>query len=95
MNNAKKLAKNDGVGKKQGGDTSSLSLFSSKNKILAILGIVAVLVLCAGVCYMQLRPRPVLTVSTVDENGTEKKNTVYMKEAVYSIYQVENQYNQL
>lgn len=94
MNNAKKLAKNDGVGKKQGGDTSSLSLFSSKNKILAILGIVAVLVLCAGVCYMQLRPRPVLTVSTVDENGTEKKNTVYMKEAVYSIYQVENQYNQ-
>ena len=94
MNNAKKLAKHDGVGKKQGGDTSSLSLFSSKNKILAILGIVAVLVLCAGVCYMQLRPRPVLTVSTVDENGTEKKNTVYMKEAVYSIYQVENQYNQ-
>lgn len=94
MNNAKKLAKHDGVGKKQGGDTSSLSLFSSKNKILAILGIVAVLVLCAGVCYMQLRPRPVLTVSTVDENGTEKKNTVYMKDAVYSIYQVENQYNQ-
>ena len=94
MNNAKKLAKHDGVGKKQGGDTSSLSLFSSKNKILAILGIVAVLVLCAGVCYMQLRPRPVLTVSTVDENGTEKKNTVYMKDAVYSNYQVENQYNQ-
>ena len=94
MNNAKKLAKHDGVGKKQGGDTSSLSLFSSKNKILAILGIVAVLVLCAGVCYMQLRPRPVLTLSTVDENGTEKKNTVYMKEAVYSIYQVEIQQNQ-
>ena len=43
---------------------------------------------------MQLRPRAVLVVSTTDENGTQKKDTVYMKEAVYSIYQVENQYNQ-
>lgn len=94
MNNAKKLAKNNGVSKKQGGGTSALSFVSSKNKVLAILGILAVIVLCAGVCYMQLRPRAVLVVSTTDENGTEKKDTVYMKEAVYSIYQVENQYNQ-
>ena len=94
MNNSKKLAKNNGVSKKQGGDTSALSYVSSKNKVLAILGILAVIVLCAGVCYMQLRPRAVLVVSTTDENGTQKKDTVYMKEAVYSIYQVENQYNQ-
>lgn len=94
MNNAKKLAKNNGVSKKQGGGTSTLSFVSSKNKVLAILGILAVIVLCAGVCYMQLRPRAVLIVSTTDENGTQKKDTVYMKEAVYSIYQVENQYNQ-
>ncbi|CDD35919.1 uncharacterized protein BN600_02110 [Roseburia sp. CAG:309] len=94
MNNSKKLAKNNGVSKKQGGGTSALSCVSSKNKVLAILGILAVIVLCAGVCYMQLRPRAVLVVSTTDENGTQKKDTVYMKEAVYSIYQVENQYNQ-
>lgn len=94
MNNAKKLAKNNGVSKKQGGSTGALSFVPSKNKVLAILGILAVIVLCAGVCYMQLRPRAVLVVSTTDENGTQKKDTVYMKEAVYSIYQVENQYNQ-
>ena len=94
MNNSKKLAKNNGVSKKQGGGTSTLSFVSSKNKVLAILGILAVIVLCTGVCYMQLRPRAVLVVSTTDENGTQKKDTVYMKEAVYSIYQVENQYNQ-
>lgn len=94
MNNSKKLAKNNRVSKKQGGGTSTLSFVSSKNKVLAILGILAVIVLCAGVCYMQLRPRAVLVVSTTDESGTQKKDTVYMKEAVYSIYQVENQYNQ-
>ena len=94
MNNSKKLAKNNGVSKKQGGGTSALSFVSSKNKVLVILGILAVIVLCAGVCYMQLRPRAVLVVSTTDENVTQKKDTVYMKEAVYSIYQVENQYNQ-
>jgi len=94
MNNSKKLAKNNGVSKKQGGGASALSFVSSKNKVLVILGILAVIVLCAGVCYMQLRPRAVLVVSTTDENGTQKKDTVYMKEAVYSIYQVENQYNQ-
>ena len=94
MNNSKKLAKNNGVSKKQGGGTSALSFVSSKNKVLVILGILAVIVLCAGVCYMQLRPRAVLVVSTTDENGTQKKDTVYMKEAVYSIYQEENQYNQ-
>ena len=94
MNNSKKLAKNNGVSKKQGGGTSALSFVSSENKVLVILGILAVIVLCAGVCYMQLRPRAVLVVSTTDENGTQKKDTVYMKEAVYSIYQVENQYNQ-
>ena len=94
MNNAKKLAKNNGVSKKQGGGSGSLSFVSSKNKVLAILGILAVIVLCAGVCYMQLRPRAVLIVSTTDENGSQKKDTVYMKEAVYSIYQIENQYSQ-
>ena len=70
MNNSKKLAKNNGVSKKQGGGTSALSFVSSKNKVLVILGILAVIVLCAGVCYMQLRPRAVLVVSTTDENGT-------------------------
>ena len=34
MNNSKKLAKNNGVSKKQGGGTSALSFVSSKNKVL-------------------------------------------------------------
>lgn len=37
MNNSKKLAKNNGVSKKQGGGTSALSFVSSKNKVFGDL----------------------------------------------------------
>lgn len=93
MNKAKRLAKNNGIGmegkRASGGDTFTFT----KNKILAMLGIAAVVILCAGVCYMQLRPRAVLKVTGTNQNGSEVTNTVYMKETVYDIYQLESQYN--
>lgn len=93
MNKAKKLAKNNGIGM-EGKALSSRETFTfTKNKVLAMLGIAAVVVLCAGVCYMQLRPRAVLKVTGTNKSGSEVTNTVYMKETVYDIYQLEAQYN--
>lgn len=42
---------------------------------------------------MQLRPRAVLKVTGTNASGGETTNTVYMKEAVYSIFETEAQYN--
>lgn len=93
MNNAKKLAKNNGIGAEQKKGSGESTFTLTKNKVLLILGLAAVLVLCAGVCYMQLRPRAVLKVTGTNASGGETTNTVYMKEAVYSIFQTEAQYN--
>ena len=93
MNKAKKLAKNNGVGKKRKNGPSGNSFEFTKNKVLLMLGIIAVVVLCAGVCYMQLRPRVVLVVTGTNASGSEVKNKVNMKETVYDIYQTEMQYN--
>lgn len=94
MNKAKKIAKNNGIGTERksvlGGSGSSFT--TPKNKVLLMLGVIAVVILCAGVCYMQLRPRVVLVVSS-SAGGSEAKSKVYMKETVYDIYQVETQYN--
>lgn len=93
MNKAKKLAKNNGVGTERKNGPSGNSFEFTKNKVLLILGIIAVVVLCAGVCYMQLRPRVVLVVTGTNASGSEVKNKVNMKETVYDIYQTEMQYN--
>lgn len=95
MNKAKKIAKNNGIGTevKNNPVGSGGSFTLTKNRVLLMLGLIAVVVLCAGVCYMQLRPRVVLVVSGSDAGGSEVKSKVYMKETVYDIYQVETQYN--
>ncbi len=93
MNKAKKLAKNNGVGTERKNGPSGNSFEFTKNKVLLMLGIIAVVVLCAGVCYMQLRPRVVLVVTGTNASGSEVKNKVNMKETVYDIYQTEMQYN--
>lgn len=95
MNNAKKLAKNGGVGVQKQSKSAGGAMMNTKNKILLVLGLAAIIVLCAGVFYMQLRPRAILKVTQVNsEGGSDVENTVYMKEAVYNIYMVETQYNQ-
>ena len=95
MNNAKKLAKNGGVGTENKGKSAGSGFASTKNKILLVLGLAAIVVLCAGVFYMQLRPRAILKVTAINsEGGADSESTVYMKEAVYNIYLVESQYNQ-
>lgn len=94
MNNAKKLAKNGGIGTENKAGGTGGSFISSKNKILLMIGIAVVIILCAGVFYMRLRPRPILKVTGTDSNGSEVTNTVYIKDAVFDIYQVEAQYNQ-
>lgn len=93
MNNSKKLAKNGGVGVEKQNKGSENTILASKNKILLTLGIAAIIILCAGVFYMQLRPRAVLKVTQNNADGGAKTNTVYMKEAVYDIYTLETQYN--
>ena len=93
MNKAKKLAKNNGVGTERKNGPSGNSFEFTKNKVLLMLGIIAVVVLCAGVCYMHLRPRVVLVVTGTNASGSEVKNKVNMKETVYDIYQTEMQYN--
>lgn len=93
MNNSKKLAKNGGVGVEKRQKSSGDSLTSSKNKILLAIGLAAIVILCAGVCYMQLRPRAILKVTGTNASGSSVTRTVYMKEAVYNIYLVEAQYN--
>lgn len=95
MNKAKKIAKNNGIGTEVRNNPvgSGGSFTLTKNKVLLMLGLIAVVILCAGVCYMQLRPRVVLVVSGSDADGSEVSSKVYMKETVYDIYQVETQYN--
>ncbi len=94
MNSSKRLAKNDGIGQEKKETKMNVpAIISSKNKVLALIGIVTVVVLCAGVCYMQLRPRAILKVMGADANNASVTKTLYMKEAMYDIFQTETQYN--
>ncbi len=93
MNSAKKLAKSEGMGQENSVKGTGILANLNKNMVLAILGIAAIVVLCAGVCFMQLRPRAVLKVTGTNANGASTTNTVYIKESTYDIYQVEMQYN--
>lgn len=90
MNNAKKIIKNNGVGSENTTKTTKNgSLLESKNKVLIIIGILAILAGVFVVCYTQLRPRAVLTVKGPAKDGKEVLNTVNMTEAMYDIYQAE------
>lgn len=91
MNSAKKIMKNQGLGTKSfsGGD----DIISRKNKILILIGIVMIVACTAVICYIQLRPRQVLTVKGTDSSGSSVTNTVNMTETMYDIYATETQYN--
>lgn len=72
MNSAKKIMKNGGENATQSTVKQSRGL--SKNMILILVGIILVAVLGGGVCYVNLRPRAILTVEGKDA-GWEDSNT--------------------
>lgn len=91
MNSAKKIIKNNGVGVNEPITTKKgTSLFDNRNKILVIIGILAVLAGVFVVCYTQLRPRTILTVKGPAKDGKEVTNSVNYPEAIYDIYQAES-----
>lgn len=92
MNSAKKILKNQGLGG-QSETKKKEAAVSRKNKVLLLIGIVLVAVLGAGICYIQLRPREILTVEGFDSTQSVVKNAVYYKEAMYDIFMTEAQYN--
>lgn len=94
MNNAKKILKNQGnVPDKR--TRKAAGVISTKNLVLLIIGIAVMLVLCLGVCYIELRPRPVLAVEGQDAGGQKVTNKVNYKEAMYDIYTAEKEYNSM
>lgn len=94
MNNAKKIMKNQGV-KTAVSPRKVSSGMELKTKILIVLGILAAVGLCGIVLFINLRPRPVLTVTGTDSNGKAVTNTVNYKDVVYDIYTTETQYNSM
>lgn len=87
MNRAKKILKNDGENTM--GTSVKQSKGLNKNMVLILVGIVLVAILCGGVCYINLRPRAVLTVQGKDKNGKSVTHTINYPEAMYDIYQAE------
>lgn len=94
MNNAKKIMKNQGV-KTAVSPRKVSSGMELKTKVLLILGILAAVGLCGIVLFINLRPRPVLTVSGTDSEGKAITNTVNYKDVLYDIYTTETQYNSM
>lgn len=92
MNSAKKILKNQGLGTENPAKSKGAAV-SNKNKILLAIGIIVILVLSLGICYIQLRPREILEVTGLDKTGAAVTNKVYYKEAMYDIYMAETQYN--
>lgn len=86
MNSAKKILKNNGE-REQSPVKQSKGI--SKNMVLLIVGILLVAVLGGGVCYVNLRPRTVLTVEGKDKDGKSVTHKVNYPEALYDIYQAE------
>lgn len=87
MNSAKKIMKNGGENATQSTVKQSRGL--SKNMILILVGIILVAVLGGGVCYVNLRPRAILTVEGKDADGKTVTHTINYPEAMYDIYQAE------
>ncbi len=92
MNSAKKIMKNQGLRKESKAEKRKAAV-SQKYKILVTIGIILIVILGAGVCYIQLRPREILTVTGKDSGGSSVTNTVYYTDAMYDIYNTELQYN--
>ncbi len=93
MNSAKKIVKNQGLSEDKNKKQKGLSK-TQKNKILILLGVLAIAVLCGGIMFIQLRPRPILTVEYLDEKtGQQVVNTVNYKDAAYDILNAEMIYN--
>lgn len=86
MNSAKKILKNNGDGMQS---SVKQSKGISKNMVLLIVGILLVAVLGGGVCWVNLRPRAILTVEGKDKDGKTVTHTVNYPEALYDIYQAE------
>lgn len=96
MNSAKKIMKNQGMNKGKGKNSAhGQAGFLEKNKMLLIIGALIMALLVGVVCYINLRPRAILTVEGLDANGNKVTNTIYYKEAMYDIYTAEQQYNSL
>ena len=74
MNSAKKIMKNGGENATQSTVKQSRGL--SKNMILILVGIILVAVLGGGVCYVNLRPRAILTVEGKDADGKTVTHTI-------------------
>lgn len=87
MNRAKKIMKNGGVTTAETSVKQSMGI--NKNMLLIIVGVLLVAILCGGVCYINLRPRAILTVQGNDKDGKAVTNTVNYPEAMYDIYQAE------
>lgn len=93
MNSAKKIVKNQGLSGDKSGKKQGLSK-SQKNKILVLLGVLAIAVLCGGIMFIQLRPRPILTIEYQDEKtGQTVVSTVNYKDVAYDILNAEMIYN--
>lgn len=91
MNSSKKVIKNNGLGSASTTtNRKGSTMFDNRNKILIIIGILAVLAGIFVVCYTQLRPRAILKVKGPAKGGNVVTNTVNMPEAMYDIYQAES-----
>lgn len=93
MNSAKKIMKNDGLGTMNPVKAKEENIVSHKNKILILIGLILIVGFSLVVCYIQLRPREILTVTGMNANNQEITNKLYFTDAMYDIYTAETQYN--
>lgn len=87
MNSAKKILKNNGEEVMQSPVKQSKGI--NKNMVLILVGILLVAIFGGGVCYVNLRPRTILTVEGKDKDGKTITHKVNYPEAMYDIYQAE------
>jgi foldase protein PrsA len=93
MNSAKKIMKNQGLGTENPVKAKGGSHVPGKNTVLILIGLVLILGFSSIVCYIQLRPRAILTVTGTNANNEQITNKVYYTDAMYDIYTAEAQYN--
>lgn len=93
MNSAKKIMKNQGLGTGEPVKAKEKEVISHKNKILILTGVVLIAVFTFVICYIQLRPREILSVTGKNAQGQEITNKLYYTDAMYDIYMTETQFN--
>lgn len=93
MNSAKKILKNEGLGTMKPLKTKEEGMLTRANKILILIGILLIVGVTFIVCYIQLRPREILTVTGKNAENQEITNKLYYTDAMYDIYTAETQYN--